>query len=98
MNSTEGFDLSIRRNDYIAAIRSDITEVNVALGMYQDLKREAYELIAYCKENHLWRFRRVAKYELKLLNKKHRWQKRQLKRLQKLLYKAEKYTPGTRRE
>lgn len=97
---TEGGEnsLGIRRNDYIAAIRSDISDVKTTLAEYQELKRQALELIQYCKDNKLYKFKRVAKMELKLLDAKHKWHLRYKKKLEKLLYKAEKFAPGGTRQ
>jgi hypothetical protein len=86
--------LDIRRNDYIASIRHDISELDLDLNMFETLKRQNLELIQYCKDNRLWRFKRVVKRELRLLISKDKWQRRRKKRLVKLLAKAEKYTPG----
>ena len=97
---TEGTSeaLGIRRNDYIAAIRSDISELNIALNEYQSLKRQALDLIQYCKNNKLRKFKRVAKKELKLLDKKHKWHLRYKKQLEGLLVAADRYAPGAKRE
>ena len=91
-------NLGIRRNDYIAAIRSDISELTIDLNNYQELKRQCLELIQYCKLNKLRDFKKVAKMELKLLDNKHAWQLKHKKRLEKLLYKAEKSAPGAKEE
>lgn len=86
--------MDIRRNDYIASIRHDISELDLDLNMFETLKRQSLELIQYCKDNRLWRFKRVVKRELRLLISKDKWQRKRKKRLVKLLAKAEKYTPG----
>lgn len=86
--------MNIRRNDYIAAIRHDISELNVELNMFETLKRQSLELIQYCKDNRLWRFKRVVKRDLRLLISKNKWQRKHKKKLTKLLVKAEKHTPG----
>ena len=86
--------MDIRRNDYIASIRHDISELDLDLNMFETLKRQSLELIQYCKDNKLWRFKRVVKRELRLLISKDKWQRRHRKKLEKLLVKAERYTPG----
>ena len=86
--------MDIRRNDYIASIRHDISELDLDLNMFETLKRQNLELIQYCKDNKLWRFKRVVKRELRLLISKDKWQRRRRKKLEKLLAKAERYTPG----
>lgn len=86
--------MDIRRNDYIASIRHDISELDLDLNMFETLKSQSLELIQYCKDNRLWRFKRVVKRELRLLISKDKWQRRHRKKLEKLLAKAEKYTPG----
>ena len=97
---TEGSSesLGIRRNDYISAIRSDISDVKTNLANYQELKRQSLELIQYCKDNKLRGCLRVAKLELKLLDKKNRFELKRKKDLEKLLYKAEKYVSGSERQ
>lgn len=97
MKTTESTALGIRRNDYIAAIRSDISELNAEIASYQELKRQALDLIQYCSDNKLRRFKKVAKLELKTLDEKHNWHLKHKKRLEKLLYMAEKYAPGNER-
>ena len=89
--------LDIRRNDYINAIRNDVNETKIAISDFDKLEQEAKDLIDYCKENKLRKFKRVAKLELKILRQKHRWHKRYLKRLRTLLYKAEVYAPPAKR-
>ena len=86
--------MDIRRNDYIASIRHDISELDLDLNMFETLKRQSLDLIQYCKDNRLWRFKRVVKRELRLLISKDKWQRRRRKKLEKLLAKAERYTPG----
>lgn len=88
----------IRRNDYIASIRYDISEIDTELSMFDSLERQQKELIDYCKKNKLWRFRWTVQYELKLIRLKNRFNVRFRKKLIKLLSKAEKYTPGTGRQ
>ena len=97
---TEGSSeaLGIRRNDYIASIRSDISELTTELSNYQELKRQCLELIRYCSDNKLRKCKKVAKRELKLLNKKHDFQLRHKKRLEGLLAMAYECVPGARRE
>lgn len=90
--------LGIRRNDYIASIRSDISDINIELQMYDTVRKQCLELIQYCKDNHLWRFKRVVKRECKLLEKRHKWQVRHKRELSKLLAAAEKHTPGEKNE
>lgn len=97
MKTTESTAIGIRRNDYIAAIRSDISELNAEIASYQELKMQALNLIQYCSDNKLRRFKKVAKLELKALDAKHDWHLRHKKKLEKLLYMAEKYAPGTER-
>lgn len=89
--------LDIRRNDYINAIRNDVNETKIAINDFALLENEAKDLILYCEANKLRKFKRVAKLELKILRQKHRWHKRYLRKLKKLLYKAEKYAPSARR-
>jgi hypothetical protein len=62
--------------------------------MFETLKHQNLELIQYCKDNRLWRFKRVVKRELRLLISKDKWQRKRRKKLEKLLVKAERYTPG----
>lgn len=97
---TEGTSeaLGIRRNDYIAAIRHDISEVTTSLGEYQELKKQAYELLQYCKDNKLRKFKKVVKKEIKILNRKNKWHKRYKKQLEELLVAADRYAPGAKRE
>lgn len=97
MKTTESTALGIRRNDYIAAIRSDISELNVEIASYQELKRQALDLIQYCSDNKLRKFKRVVKLELKTLDEKHKFHLNYKKHLEKLLYMAEKYAPGNER-
>lgn len=97
MKTNETTALGIRRNDYIAAIRSDISELNAEIASYQELKRQALELIQYCSDNKLRRFKKVAKLELKTLDEKHKFHLKYKKHLEKLLYMAEKYAPGNER-
>lgn len=88
----------IRRNDYIASIRSDIADINIELQMFDTVSRQCEELIQYCKDNHLWKFKRVVKREYRLLLKRHKWQVKHKRELSKLLYLAERYTPGAKNE
>lgn len=97
MKTTESASLGIRRNDYIAAIRSDISELNAEIASYQELKMQALDLIQYCSANKLRRFKKVAKLELRTLDEKHNWHLKHKKRLEKLLYMAEKYAPSNER-
>lgn len=87
-------DLGIRRNDYLAAIQSDILDVQQDIESYDKIVEEAENLLQYCKANKLRKFRTVAKLEMRILKRKHKWQKRYLKYLVKLRYKAEQYAPG----
>lgn len=97
---TEGTSevLGIRRNDYIASIRSDIADISAEINAYQDLKRQCYELIQYCKDNKLRKFCKVAKKELQILERKHKFHLKYKKELEDLLVKADRYAPGARRE
>lgn len=90
-------ELDIRRNDYIAAIRHDITELRMSLDNYEALETQCTDLINLCAGWKLRKFRRVAKYEYKLLVKKHKWELKRLEELTKLLYLAEKYAPSAAR-
>lgn len=87
-------DLGIRRNDYIASIQSDISDVKQDIESYDKLLEAANELLRYCKANKLRKFRRVVKLEMKIMKEKHKFHKRYLKHLMKLRYRAEQYAPG----
>lgn len=97
---TEGSSesLGLRRNDYISSIRSDISEVKTELANYGELRRQSIELIKYCKDNRLRTCLRAARMELKLLDKKHRFDLQRKRDLEKLLYKAEKAVYGNERQ
>lgn len=88
--------LGIRRNDYIAAIRSEMLEVQEKIASYSNDVQDAKDLIQYCKMNKLYKFKKVIKLELKTLKKKQKMNIQYEKHLQKLLYLAERYAPGTR--
>ena len=83
-----------RRNDYIASIRSDLTEIDISLSATGRIMDDIMALIQTCKENKDWKLMKVLKLDLK--NEK--FYIKQLttrkKKLQKLLYVAEKYVPG----
>lgn len=88
----------VRRNDYIASIRYDISEIDTELSMFDSLERQQKELIDYCKKNKLLRFKWTVQYELKLIRLRNRFNTRFRKKLIKLLSKAERYTPGRQTE
>lgn len=83
-----------RRNDYIASIRYDISEIDTELGLYPALRRQQVELIQQCKEAKRFRFGLVCKRELRLMDTRHKWLTNYRKKLVKLLARAEKHAPG----
>lgn len=86
----------IRRNDYLAAIRSDLNAVRNDISEYDGALKESKELLLICKGSRaMRRMRRVLKAEIRILKWKHKYDIRHEKRLRKLLFKAEKYTPGS---
>lgn len=90
-------ELDIRRNDYIASIRADISETRMSIANYDALSTQCADLINLCAGWKLRKFRRVARYEYKLLRKKHKWEEKRLKELEHLLYLAERYAPTSKR-
>ena len=87
-------EVDIQRQNYIAAIRSSISDVDLELRNRKSDIRQIEDLIEYCKANKLRKFKRVVKFELKLANKKAKWLEDYKKDLVKLLSKAERYAPG----
>ena len=86
----------IRRNDYLAAIRSDLSDVRNDISEYDGALKDSKELLSICKGSRaMRRMRRVLKAEIRILKWKHKLDIRHEKRLYKLLLKAEKYTPGS---
>lgn len=87
-------EVDIQRQNYIAAIRSSISDVDLELRNRKSDIQQIEDLIEYCKANKLRKFKRVVKFELKLANKKAKWLEDYKKDLVKLLSKAERYAPG----
>ena len=83
-----------RRNDYLASVRYDISEIDTELGRYPSLRRQQVELVQRCKDSKKFRFGLVCKYELKLMDARHKWLVKHRKKLVKLLAAAEKHAPG----
>lgn len=90
-------ELDIRRNDYIASIRADISELRMSVAQFDALSTQCTDLINLCTGWKLRKFRRVAKYEYKLLCKRHKWEQKRLKEMEHLLYLAERYAPSAKR-
>lgn len=86
----------IRRNDYIASIKADISNMKQLIKTCDDEIESANELLQMCRENKtLRKFKKVVKYDLKCVTKEKKFYEHNMKSLYKLLLKAEKYTPGT---
>lgn len=83
-----------RRNDYIASIRSDLTEIDISVSATGRIMDDIVSLIQTCKENKDWKLMRVLKLDLKNEKFYIKQLMRRKKKLQKLLYVAEKYVPG----
>lgn len=83
-----------RRNDYIASIRSDLTEIDISVSATGRIMDDIMSLIQTCKENKDWKLMRVLKLDLKNEKFYIKQLMRRKKKLQKLLYVAEKYVPG----
>lgn len=83
-----------RRNDYIASIRSDLTEIDISVSATGRIMDDIVSLIGTCKENRDWKLMRVLKLDLKNEKFYIKQLMRRKKKLQKLLYVAEKYVPG----
>lgn len=86
----EGF----RRNDYIASIRSDIAEIDINISATERVIQDIIDLTETCKENKERKFVKVLKLDIKNEKLYIKDLQRRKKRLSKLLYIAEKYTPG----
>lgn len=86
----------IRRNDYIASIKADISNMKQLIKTCDDEIEAANELLQMCYDNKtLRKFKKVVKYDLKCVTNEKKFYERNMKSLYKLLLKAEKYTPGT---
>lgn len=87
-------EIDIRRNDYIAAIRSSIQDVDIELRNIGSEMSQCLGLIEYCKRNKLRKFKRVVKKELNIVHKRKHWLECHKEDLVELLAMAEKYAPG----
>lgn len=91
--------VDIRRNDYIASIKADISNMKQLIKTCDDEISSATELLDMCRENKkLRKFKRVVRYDLKCVTKEKKFYERNMKSLYKLLLKAEKYTPGSNQQ
>lgn len=89
----------IRRNDYIASIKADISNMKQLIKTCDDEISSANALLDMCRENKtLRKFKKVVKYDLKCVTKEKKFYERNMKSLYKLLLKAEKYTPGSNQQ
>lgn len=86
----------VRRNDYLAAIRDDLSDVQHDISLYDDSLKNGEATIDLCKNNRsMKKFKRVVKLEIRILKWKYKMDLKYQKKLLKLLGKAEKYTPGS---
>lgn len=83
-----------RRNDYIAGIRAEYEDSNIQKVIYEKAVSDLDDLIATAKENHMWRFSRTLKKERRVYERDVKYFKKRRNELEKVLYFAEKYTPG----
>lgn len=88
--------VDIRRNDYLASITASISDAKSQVAECGHLEKQATDLINYCSENHLHKMKKVAKIELKLAKKRHKFFTQMQADLVDLYEKAYKYIPGSR--
>lgn len=87
-------EVDIQRQNYIAAIRDSISEVDLELRNKNSDFEQVNDLIEYCRRNKLRKFKRVAKLEKRILERKMKFLEIHREELVKLLSKAERFAPG----
>ena len=80
-----------RRNDYIASIRSDMSDANLRLRTIEEQLEKSRELRDLSKFNREWKIWRMARYEERCLKKQARRLRKTKKELARHLYLAEKW-------
>ena len=88
--------VDIRRADYLASITHSIGEAKAHIEECKASRKQAEDLIAYCKENGLRKFKRVAKMELRLILDEQKFYEKQQEALLRLYGKAYNNAPGSR--
>lgn len=88
--------IDMRRNDYLASIMDSISEAKNEVAACKELEKQALDLMDYCKQNKLRKFKKVAQLELRLIQKKKKFFERYQGDLLVLYEKACTNTPGSR--
>lgn len=80
-----------RRNDYIASIRSDISDLDLRLRTIEGQLEASQELRDVSRFNREWRIWRMTRFETRCLKKQARRLRKTRKELARHLYLAEKW-------
>ena len=89
------FEIDFQRQNYIADIRATIESINSEIASVDSDIHQIQDLLDYCKENKLRKFRkRVVKKEMRLATAQKKFLEQRKAGFIKLLCDAERYAPG----